>query len=151
MDGNWTELETRTINLTEDDPQSFAFYLNLYKNQLPTAALGDDKLSTMTKEAFMAQIAEEYERLSKLYVLAENFQDVPAKKEVLRAVFQLTSARGSPDQNWVRPPVRVIRLLYHNTGQRTRNYSGVISSTKQYANYKRHNGQAWVCWSHDQG
>lgn len=37
MNGRWTEAETRTIDLTEDDPEAFALYLNLvYKNHVPT-------------------------------------------------------------------------------------------------------------------
>ncbi|XPS68586.1 hypothetical protein M3J09_000873 [Ascochyta lentis] len=115
MNGRWAELETRIINLSDDDPEIFALYLNhIYKNEFPVMAISKEELCALPLSEFTGYIDEEYTTLFKLYVLAEKLQDDFAKDEVITAIFQLLYL-GSSDRFWVRPSEEVVEMVYDAT------------------------------------
>lgn len=115
MNGNWTESETRTINLTEDDPEIFALYLNhVYNNHLPTMAQELEHMQSRDRTAFLFALVEESRTIFRSYVLAEKLQDPSAQDAALAAILDLSGLKQG-DTIWVPPPYSAIRTVYANT------------------------------------
>jgi hypothetical protein len=115
MNGRWTESATRTISLADDDPDTFALYLNhVYKNELPTMAKSKEELHAIPSSQISEHVHEEYMALFRLYILAEKIQDVSAKNEVIAAVFRLAFI-ARPNEKFLVPGRSVVRLVYNGT------------------------------------
>lgn len=115
MNGKWTELETRTINLVDDDPDTFALYLNhVYTNELPTVTFSEDELNTIEFYEFLRHVNTEYMALFKLYILGEKFQDSLAKDAATTAILHLSKSRYT-DGYWALPLPPVVDLIYNGT------------------------------------
>ncbi|KAF2827359.1 hypothetical protein CC86DRAFT_209933 [Ophiobolus disseminans] len=72
MNGNWAEREERLIKLPEDDPETFATYINVvYTNRVATNP------SSEPKDAVM--VGGELIHLCKVYVLGEKLCDIRTK------------------------------------------------------------------------
>ncbi|KAF1362452.1 hypothetical protein EJ07DRAFT_77735, partial [Lizonia empirigonia] len=117
LNGSWKESETKTVDLTEDVPETFDLYLNLvYKNQLPVATLDKDKLCALDWPNFSKYIGKEYRTLVDLYVLADKIQDIQAKNEALKAILQISHIRNH-EGRWFTLPLVAIRKIYDCTPQ----------------------------------
>jgi hypothetical protein len=98
MNGKWAESETRTIDLTEDDPEIFALYLNpVYNNHLPTMAQDLEHMRSLDRTAFITAFVKESNTIFRLYVLAEKLQDPSAQDAALAAILDLSDLKqGTP-------------------------------------------------------
>ncbi|KAJ4309787.1 hypothetical protein N0V94_008765 [Neodidymelliopsis sp. IMI 364377] len=115
MNGRWIESATRTISLVDDDPHTFALYLNhIYKNELSTMAKSKEELHALPSSQFSKHIHEEYMALFRLYVLAEKLQDVSARNEVIATIFWLAFI-DRPNENVLIPRCSVVLLVYNGT------------------------------------
>lgn len=93
MNGNWVEREERLIRLPEDDPEIFATYVNLVYTNVVATSRNDPPEGRES-------VAEEYETLSKLYVLSEKLCDIPTKNATLEAIFVLRSKLDAAGKKW---------------------------------------------------
>jgi hypothetical protein len=117
MNGKWAESETRTIDLTEDDPEIFALYLNpVYNNHLPTMAQDLEHMRSLDRTAFITAFVKESNTIFRLYVLAEKLQDPSAQDAALAAILDLSDLKQG-DTFWLLPPACAIRKVYANTPQ----------------------------------
>jgi hypothetical protein len=115
LNGKWAKTKTQTINLTEDDPDTFALYLNhLYNNELPTMDFSEEDLCVLTLTELRKFVDTEYMALFKLYILAEKLQDSRAKVGAITAIFKISCPRHS-DKLYVLPRLSVIDLVYSHT------------------------------------
>ena len=61
MNGNWQEADTRIISFPDDEPDTFALYLNhLYTGQLPIATETDEELKKLTADDFSNFVTKQY-------------------------------------------------------------------------------------------
>ncbi|CAA9965871.1 BTB/POZ domain containing protein [Pyrenophora teres f. maculata] len=98
MKGPWTEAQERKIDLEQEDPETFALYLELlYTGALPTK-----------------EDTELYAPLSKLYVLAEMLMDDTTKTIVLNAI-QAQIEDGPEKDHYCFPEPAAIRIIYKGT------------------------------------
>ncbi|KAJ4338012.1 hypothetical protein N0V95_008185 [Ascochyta clinopodiicola] len=117
MNGNWTESESRIIDLSDDEPEVFALYLNLiYKNVLPTMDLTEKEFGALPPVDIVMHIDKEYTTLFKLYILAEKLQDDLTKDEAITAVFQLSQVRAGR-KICIEPAPETVKLVYNATPQ----------------------------------
>jgi len=113
MSGKWAESETRTFNLPEDNPDTFALWLNfVYTNQIPVMATEDYK--ELNNAEFPDAISHEYRELGKLYVLSEKLQDISAKNVTLLAILEVCKQKDSSG-GWNVPTPSVIGIIYEGT------------------------------------
>lgn len=89
-DITWLEGEEGIIKLPEDNPDVFAYYLQLiYQGQVPAGkafkgdvdAMSEDEL----EDAISNLVNAEYERLSKLYIFCEKVRDTTGKVLLIAA------------------------------------------------------------------
>ncbi|EDU49261.1 BTB POZ domain containing protein [Pyrenophora tritici-repentis] len=98
MRGPWTEAQERKIDLGQEEPETFALYLELlYTGTIPT--IEDTEL---------------YAPLSKLYVLAEMLMDDTTKTIVLDAM-KAQIDDGPEEDHYCFPEPDAIRIIYKGT------------------------------------
>jgi hypothetical protein len=115
MNGNWTESDTRLFKLPEDDPKTFALYLNYaYTGQLSTTRRSAEEVGSLELHTFDRYIECEYRSLLQLYVLAEKLQDVLAKNDILIAVVDVSQMRSAEMMSAV-PGLKIASILYEGT------------------------------------
>jgi hypothetical protein len=115
MNGNWTESESRVVELPEGAPDVFAIYLDYaYTGQLTTMRKSKEELALLSPEIFIKSIENEYFDLFQLYVLAEKLQDVAAKNATLTAAIDISSM-GSAMGLCRMPELCVVDVIYDGT------------------------------------
>lgn len=78
MSGTWAESREGIVRLPEDSAATFHVYVHfLYTNEIAILADSDPKIPVRDTDNL---------RLARLYVLAENLQDVETKDQVLQAI-----------------------------------------------------------------
>jgi hypothetical protein len=115
LTGNWTEAESRTIKLPDDDPHIFGIYLNLvYTGQLVTMRKSVEECSKLDRATFYQHISKEYDDLFSIYILVEKFQDVTAKNTIIVAVIDMTRVKCE-DASRAKASLRSINKVYEGT------------------------------------
>ncbi|KAJ4348541.1 uncharacterized protein N0V89_009918 [Didymosphaeria variabile] len=105
MNGNWLESDTRTIEMSEDDPYTVGLYLQfIYVKELPHDS----------NEPLMDQLEQEYKDLAKVYVLANKLQDTTTKTCTVRRVFDLLQVNVD-SEIWLAPDEEAVRTVYEGT------------------------------------
>ncbi|KAF2121994.1 hypothetical protein BDV96DRAFT_593937 [Lophiotrema nucula] len=133
LQGRWAEAETKTVKLSEDDPETFALYAQVaYTNAIPAFDVAArpkfEKLANRSAdECLSASICQkEYEQLSKLYVLAEKIQDQRARNTTAEALLAKVTEECKwimQDERWsgnypaCLPGSEAIRIMYEGTGR----------------------------------
>jgi hypothetical protein len=94
MNGSWKEAETHIVELPEDDPETFAVYINhVYTGQLFTATVTDKELATLGARDILKEVSKQYHTLFKVYVLAGKLQDVATKNTIMEAALAVSGLR----------------------------------------------------------
>lgn len=108
MSSDWKESRERSIELKDDNPDTFEIYQHwLYFGTVPTR---DDE-SSKTDEA-------EYLQLAEAYVLGDKLGDGNFKDVIIDAMLHKSLPKvsdGTPDLTRVFPGEHVIRHIYDNT------------------------------------
>lgn len=139
MNGNWTESETRTVELRLEEPDTFALYLTqVYTGQLPVVKFGEEEMDAMPEKDCGKLIEEEYDQLTNMYILAERLQDACARNAIVRAFVQaLNDARKLPS-------ARTITLLYKATPQGRPLRCLFVKVWSQISSFDLVNHKAWL-------
>jgi hypothetical protein len=112
--------------LPEDDPAIFALYLNLlYCGLIPT------------KDTTAKTTNDEYDRLIRLYVLCEKFQDREAKNAVMTAIFMKSNETLSNGLRYF-PDVSDITYLYNGT------HAGCLARNWLVDIYAQNGSEEWM-------
>jgi hypothetical protein len=107
MNGNWVELEERTIRLPEDDPDIFKYYVNLvYTGLVLTNHCDEPK----TQDILNNEIAI----VSGLYVLGEKLQDQAAKNSALQTLLEIFQEKDKDGLTYI-PSADSVRRVYEGT------------------------------------
>mgnify|MGYP004501698255 CR=1 FL=1 len=108
--GPWREAHDRTVQLPDDDPETFELYLHhIYTGNL--AVLPDGIAEDRTDES-------ERLALAKIYVFAEKVQDPKTKNTVLKAIISGTCIELSTEEyNRCLPPPSVVKVIYDGTAE----------------------------------
>jgi len=115
MNGNWQEADTRIIDFPDDEPDTFALYLNhVYTGQLPIANETDEELKKLTAEDFSTFVTKQYDDVLRVFVLGEKLQDLPTKNAMMEAALATTKLRGH-DGKRKAPGVQTVNMVYKGT------------------------------------
>ncbi|KAI4692909.1 uncharacterized protein J4E88_001279 [Alternaria novae-zelandiae] len=115
MNGNWQEADTRTINFPDDDPGTFALYLNhLYTGQLPIATETEEELKKLTTGDFITVVTKQYDNVLRVFVLGEKLQDLSTKNAMMEAALATTKLTGQHGKRQA-PSAQTINMVYKGT------------------------------------
>lgn len=104
MNGNWTEYNHSSIDMHEDDPETFGMYLNfLYNKTIPVPTKGCPNVHLP---------------LAKLYVLCEKLQDIEANNYIIHAIVT-TFGETFPNSMSYFPCDKSITILYEGAPDST--------------------------------
>jgi hypothetical protein len=102
MSGDWKEAQDKSVDLREDDPETFSLYTQLlYTGTLPIAA--SDRPNKPL----------EWSVLARLYVLAEMLMDITTKNTVLNAL--LSKYREVLNGMRHAPGIESVKIIYEGT------------------------------------
>ncbi|RMZ70588.1 BTB POZ domain containing [Pyrenophora seminiperda CCB06] len=115
MNGNWDEAKTRIINLPDDKPDIFAYYINfVYTNQMSTATKEDDEIKKLEHLQFRDDMKNQCIVLCSVYVLAEKLQDAKTKNGAMKVLWALYNTEGKEGFAKV-PHFSTVKLVYDGT------------------------------------
>jgi hypothetical protein len=115
MNGSWKEAATRIVKLPEDNPETFAIYINfVYSGQLSTATKTSGELEIMNSDEASNEIRKEHRTLFQVYVLAEKLQDVAIKNATVEATLALSQLLDR-NRQWTVPAWHTINIVYDGT------------------------------------
>jgi len=115
MNGNWQEADTRIISFPDDEPDTFALYLNhLYTGQLPIATETDEELKKLTADDFSNFVTKQYHSVLRVFVLGEKLQDLSTKNAMMEAALATTKLTGR-NGKWQVPTVQTVNMVYNGT------------------------------------
>jgi len=115
MNGNWQETDTRIINFPDDEPETFALYLNhLYTGQLPIATETEEELKKLSAADFSTFVTKQYHDVLRVFVLGEKLQDLSTKNAMMEAALATAKLRGLHGR-WQVPSLQTINIVYNGT------------------------------------
>ena len=104
MSRDWKESKQRSIQLEDDDPDTFQLYLHwLYRGTLPVRTDGPGRIAN-----------SEYLQLAMAYVLGDKLQDGDFQDITIDAMIDKCKSPASDGAKWF-PVGSVIQCIYDNT------------------------------------
>ncbi|KAI4627604.1 uncharacterized protein J4E87_004168 [Alternaria ethzedia] len=107
LSGNWSEKKDRLVELPEDDPEIFAFYINIIYTGAISSQTDNHRLPNNELQAYFLAIV-------KSYILAEKLQDKQAKNTALLTLHTVTVRLSFPERL---PNAEIVDLMYKNTSK----------------------------------
>lgn len=125
----WTEGQSRTTELPEEEPEIMSHYL---------AYVYDKELSTKQKSLDeMPEVWDCYNLLASLYVYGEKFLNPSIQQAVIREIFRLLSVRDNGNSKF-RPYEQHVNTIYRGTPERSPARRLMVDL------YLYQNGKYWV-------